>query len=239
MISICMATFNGEKYIRQQIDSILNQLCATDEIVISDDASFDNTLDILNSYNDPRIKIYKNEQKLGVIRNFENALAKASNDYIFLADQDDIWEHNKIAECLTCLKTNSLVVTDCSFIDGNGRILISTYLNGRTPPKYFFSILLKNYYIGSCMAFRKEVLGLALPFPANIPMHDWWIALVTSLHLKIGFIDQPLVRHRVHQHNASSTGNNSLYSFTAKIMMRLKLTVLILQMKIKASSCTR
>ena len=89
MISVCMATYNGEKYLREQVGSILTQLGENDELVVSDDGSTDSTIDILKSYNDPRIKIFINTGRHGVNSNFENALRHADGDYIFLSDQDD------------------------------------------------------------------------------------------------------------------------------------------------------
>ena len=103
MISVCIATYNGEKYIKEQLDSIIPQLGHEDEIVISDDGSSDSTLDIINSINDERIRITVNQGKHGVNSNFNNALLHAKGDFIFLADQDDIWLSGKVAECLKAL----------------------------------------------------------------------------------------------------------------------------------------
>ena len=102
MISVCIATYNGEKYIKEQLDSILPQLKKLDEIIISDDKSKDKTLKIIKTLNDSRIKIFTNPKK-GLISNFENAITKSSGDYIFLSDQDDIWHENKIQFYLTVL----------------------------------------------------------------------------------------------------------------------------------------
>ena len=96
MISVCIATYNGEKYIREQLDSILPQLGLDDEVIISDDSSTDNTLKIIEEYNDCRIKIFSNNKFYSPILNFENALKKAQGDFIFLSDQDDIWKSNKV-----------------------------------------------------------------------------------------------------------------------------------------------
>ena len=98
MTSVCMATYNGQKYLREQIESILCQLSANDELVISDDHSTDSTVDIIRSYGDSRIKMYANELTKGVTHNFENALNKSKGDIIFLADQDDVWLPNKISK---------------------------------------------------------------------------------------------------------------------------------------------
>ena len=126
MISVCMATYNGQKYIKEQIDSILCQLGPADELVISDDHSTDLTPDIIKSYDDKRIKFFYNELKKGVTHNFENALLKSKGDILFLADQDDVWLPNKIEvtfnlmkqmECVNCVETPILVHTDLKVVD--------------------------------------------------------------------------------------------------------------------------
>ena len=110
MVSVCIATYNGVNYIREQLVSILCQLSSHDEIIISDDGSTDNTIDVLESIRDLRIKIIYNKGRHGVVPNFENALRNSTGDFIFFADQDDIWDEHKVARCMTALKDADLVV---------------------------------------------------------------------------------------------------------------------------------
>lgn len=117
MISVCIATYNGEKYIKEQLLSILPQLGKKDEVIISDDHSTDNTLDIVKGLNDNRIKIVMNNREKGYTSNFENALSYAIGDYIFLSDQDDIWMSNKVDYCIAELKEYDLVVSDAILIN--------------------------------------------------------------------------------------------------------------------------
>lgn len=126
MISVCMATHNGEKYISEQIDSILVQLSKEDEIVISDDGSTDNTLSIIEAYQDHRLKVHRFQQPeksshphLYVTKNFENAIRQAKGDFIFLSDQDDCWMKDKVLKCMEYLKDNILVVHDAETHCGN------------------------------------------------------------------------------------------------------------------------
>ena len=112
MISVCMATFNGEKYIKEQIQSILNQLSLDDEVIISDDGSSDKTLEVINHINDKRIKVFTNTHKHGFTHNFENALNHANGEYIFLSDQDDIWAEEKVNKVMESLIYNDLVIHD-------------------------------------------------------------------------------------------------------------------------------
>lgn len=137
MISVCMATYNGAKYIKEQIDSILCQLSDSDELIISDDHSTDVTCEIVNSYCDKRIKLFENTLKKGVTHNFENALVHASGDVIFLADQDDVWLSDKI-ECMTeFLKQGQydVVMSNCSMVDSNLRMLKERYFDENWPMK--------------------------------------------------------------------------------------------------------
>ena len=123
MISVCIPTYNGGKFIRQQLGSILSQLSNDDEIIISDDSSTDNTLEIINSFNDKRIKVLENNTFHSPIYNLENALKQAGGDYIFLSDQDDEWMLNKISVVMEHLKSANLVVHDAQVVDGEGKQL--------------------------------------------------------------------------------------------------------------------
>ena len=127
MISVCIATHNGEQYIKEQLDSILCQLLSEDEVVISDDGSTDSTLEIIKGYNDPRIKIFNFKQPsktshthIYASRNFENALKHAKGEYIFLSDQDDIWMPSKVAVCLGALKQNDMIVHNMEIVNDYG-----------------------------------------------------------------------------------------------------------------------
>ena len=118
-ISVCMATYNGSQYIRDQIESILHQLSTNDELVITDDESKDDTLAIVESFNDERIKVFKGPCKGHPRYNFESGLMHCKGDYIFLCDQDDVWEPNKVSAFCNYLSEYDLVVSDCSVINGN------------------------------------------------------------------------------------------------------------------------
>ncbi len=128
-ISVCMATFNGEKYLKRQIDSIIQQLSSIDEIIISDDSSNDDTLKIIDDFNDFRIKKYIGNKFYSPIYNLENALSKSTGDYIFLADQDDIWESNKVEVMIDYLQRCDLVVSDASVIEDDILIHESFFQN--------------------------------------------------------------------------------------------------------------
>lgn len=212
-ISVCLATYNGEKYIKKQVESILNQSREVDEIIISDDGSDDRTLDIIKNINSNKIKIVKNLRK-GIINNFENALNYCSGDYIFLADQDDIWMNEKVEKILKLFSEYDLIVHNAEIINEiENKKESTTYFNIRSSGKGFIKNLYKNTYIGCCMAFKREILEDILPFPDDIPMHDSWIGLVSEIKKrKILFLDSVLLYYRRHEKNVTKLkSKNSFY----------------------------
>jgi len=215
-----MATYNGEKYIKEQLDSILCQLSELDEIIISDDGSTDKTIEIIKMYHDPRIKLYTNTNRKGVVGNFENALSKAHGDFIFLADQDDVWMPNKVDTMLMALENVDLCVCDCELIDSYGEIIYPSFFRLNHSKKGFLRNLLKNSYLGCCMAFKRDFLKYILPFPSNIAMHDIWIGLCVELWGESVFLKDKLVKYRRHSNNASPTGEKSNFSILYKTMYR-------------------
>lgn len=220
-LSVCIATYNGEEYIKEQLESILMQIDTLDEIIISDDSSSDNTLNIIKSINDKRIKIYPNNKFHSPIFNFENALKKANGDYIFLCDQDDVWLPNKVKIMKSYLKNYDMVVSDCIIVDKNLNQISESFYKKFPPQKGFLQNLIKNHYLGCCMAFKKEILNKALPFPPHIAMHDIWLGLCAEAFFKSTFIEDKLIKYRRHNNNASSTSEKSRLSFKKQILYRL------------------
>ena len=221
MISVCLATYNGEKYVKEQIESILSQLSANDEVIVSDDHSKDNTITIINSLQDKRIKIVMNNKQSGVAHSFENALLHAAGDFIFLADQDDIWAENKIKIVVEQLEKYDCALHNAQLIDYQGgkidKDLFSIY-NTRTG---YFQNLIRNTFVGCCMAFRKELLKHVLPIPSQITMHDMWIALLAEKKGNTILIEDKLIYYRRHENNASTTSNKSKFSKYYQLKYRL------------------
>ena len=207
MISVCMATYNGEKYIKEQLDSILRQLTAEDELIISDDGSYDNTLLIINEYRKEykNIILLKGPQK-GVIKNFENALLHSNGDIVFLSDQDDIWIDGKVDKVMNEFKNveTILVLHDALIVDKNGDKIEDSFYKHRGSKVGFINNIVKNSYIGCCMAFRKQLLNVSLPFPEKIEMHDWWIGLLGEYYGNTKMIYDSLLKYRRHDNNVSS-----------------------------------
>ena len=225
MISVCIATYNGEKYIHEQIASILQQIGNDDEIVVSDDGSTDKTLDVVRSFDAQNIHIYINKGDHGYTPNFENALRNAHGDYIFLSDQDDVWMPDKVEACMKYLKVNDFVVSDALIVDGDNKPLFDSFCEQRKSKFGFLNTLIRFSYLGCCFAFRRKVLSKALPFPKNhiLCTHDNWLALVSTAFYKSAFIPLPLIRYRRYGGNASSGAKNANKSILFMIHYRLYL----------------
>lgn len=222
MISVCIATYNSSRFIQIQIESIQPQLGKDDEIVISDDSSTDDTLPIIRSLNDERIKIIKNSNARGYTGNFENALNHASGDYIFLSDHDDIWEPKKVVRTLEILQNSDFVVSNCSIINEVGERLSDSYFKIRKPRKTAIGNIIKFGYLGCCFAFRRRILNKALPFPENRKLctHDNWLCLVAFAFYRVTVTDEKLIQYRRHRNNASMGGLKPTTSFCFKIKYR-------------------
>lgn len=221
MISVCIATYNGARYIAEQLASILKQLSAEDEVVVSDDGSTDGTIDIVRSFNDRRIRIVDGPRRHSPTLNFEWALRNAKGEYIFLADQDDVWLEGKVRRCVEELQMCNCVVSDArvtdSFLNTTSESLFQLMhvRRGRLS-----NLLWRNGYTGCCMAFKREVLSKALPFPTDIPMHDIWIGNVAAFCGRLHFINDRLLLFRRHDTAASCNGKGSAYSLWQKLSFR-------------------
>lgn len=226
MISVCIATFNGEKYIKEEIDSILPQLSPDDEIIISDDGSTDSTLSILRNYMDDRIKIYKNfkhEAKFKfdyTTHNFENALRNASGNIIFLADQDDVWLPNKIKIMSEALLHADIAISDCKVVDKNLNIISDSRFKTAKPSCKILKNLIFPSNPGCCIAFKKDILKTILPFPKYGVSHDFWIATYGGIYHKVMFLLEPLILFRRHDNNVSSSMGKSKDTLIYKLKYR-------------------
>ncbi|MBF4507165.1 glycosyltransferase family 2 protein [Flavobacterium sp. JLP] len=221
-ISVCMATYNGGKYIKQQIDSILIQLSENDELIISDDNSTDNTIDVIKGISDCRIKLFFNKEK-GYTSNFENALNQVTGDIIFLSDQDDIWVSNKVEICLEELKTYDFIVSDCKVINNKNEIISDSYFELRNIKKTSLGNLIKFSFLGCCLAFRSDILKKALPFPSDRKLctHDNWLFLVGALLFRYKVLNNKLIHYRRHTENVSTLISKTSVWFKIKYRMYL------------------
>lgn len=233
-ISVCMASFNGEKYILDQVNSILKQISIDDELIISDDGSNDSTIMLLELINDARVKLIVNHGEKGYTRNFENALNHITGDVVFLTDQDDIWFDDKVILMKEALKSSDLVVSDAKVVNKDLNTIHESHFRICSVEKGFLKNFIGTRYIGACMAFKSELLKLILPFPRNQQLcpHDYWITIVSELYSKVELIDQPLILYRRHDSNASSAGIGKGRSLRVKVSTRIYCAFhLLLRMK--------
>jgi len=229
VISVCLATYNGENYIESQLSSILEQLGEQDEIIISDDNSTDNTREIIERFGDKRINLFLNtRENKGSINNFEHALNKCHGTIIFLCDQDDIWLPGKVVIMKEKLGKNiNLVVADSIVVNEKLEILYESFYEVNNSGNGVVKNLIKNSYVGCMMAFKEEILPYILPFPKNIPAHDIWIGTVAGVTGKTAFIQDKLLLYRRHGNNVSSTSELSKFSLFQKIKFRFYTVIYI------------
>lgn len=220
MISVALCTYNGALYLEDQIESILSQTMAVDEIVICDDGSSDETLSIINSYctNTDKIKVYQNQTQLGVSQNFNKAIDLCQGDIIFLSDQDDIWQPNKVNVFVEYFNKNpniSVAFSNATLIHPDGTIIErgGTQLWNYTFKHNYKKIFDKGFslecFLGGALTTRTTGATMALRkyFIKNNPfihlcngevMHDFAIALLAAEQNTIGYIDEPLINYRIH-----------------------------------------
>ena len=215
-------------FVAEQLRSILASR-RVNEVIVSDDGSTDGTLDVVRALDDPRVEIVAGPG-LGLTRNVESMLARARGAYLFLADQDDVWMPDKVETMVDALERGAtLVVSDCAVVDAQLRQLSSSYFRLIGSGPGLARNLLRNGYLGSCMAFRRELLSAALPFPARPPAHDWWLGMVAEMFGTVQFVDIPLVKYRRHGRNQSSASGVSTASLADRLMRRARMAVSLAQ----------
>ena len=196
-ISVLLAAYCGEKYIAAQVESVLPQLSAVDELIISDDSPDCATLNALKPFlADPRVR-YEKGPRRGVDANKEFLFSLCGGDVAFLCDQDDVWLPGKVERCMAeiasgagCVLHNAYLTDEA--LNPTGETLFSL----RNAKQGAFHNIAKNCYTGACMALTREAFSAALPFPKDIPMHDQWLGLVCEEASKVAFVDEPLIYWR-------------------------------------------
>lgn len=208
LVSIAMCTYNGEVFLDQQIQSILDQTYTNLELVIVDDCSKDGTFELLQYWHTKypsKFKIFRNEKNLGYNKNFEKAISLCSGDFIAISDQDDIWLPTKIEKLIKTFTKDSIVLSHCASIHLLGNKLKSKsgvlrwerHFSGNNTS----SLFLFNQVQGHNMMFRKTLLPYILPLPDDV-YYDWWIAIVATCYGSVSSVPEYLVQHRLHRNNA-------------------------------------
>jgi glycosyltransferase involved in cell wall biosynthesis len=226
-LSVALAAKDGSRYLGAQVASILPQLHADDELVISVDPSSDTTRELAerlaaetlapeSTPDAPCLRVIEGPGQ-GLIRNFECAIAATRNEWIFLSDHDDVWMPHKVAEVLRAFTESSamLVIHDARVVDENLAEIAPSYFCLRGSGPGYRRNLLKNSYMGACMAFTRELKQIALPFPSHIPMHDQWLGLLAEKQGTVCFLDEQLISYRRHGNNATSDAHAGLWQMLA------------------------
>lgn len=210
--SICLAVYNGETYIKEQLDSVIKQLDESDEIIIIDDCSADKTIDVISSLNESRIKLYHNHTNLGHVRSFEKAIALANNDIIYLCDQDDIWVENRFSlyeDVFAQYRNVNLISSNSYFIDASGKEIEADLPKLYSADSFNFR---KNIgeiirgsigYYGCAMALKKELKEIILPIPEFVESHDLWVAMAANLKKENFHLETCTFYRRIHGQNDS------------------------------------
>jgi cellulose synthase/poly-beta-1,6-N-acetylglucosamine synthase-like glycosyltransferase len=224
MRSIVLAAYNGEQYIGAQLDSIMAQLASDDEVIVSDDASSDATVQVVQQRNDPRIQIARNSTRVGYVKNFERAVRLARNDRIIFSDQDDLWLPNKTRVLCSALDRRACAVSDAIVVDKDLNELHASFFRLRRATNFGFSaVFIKPCFIGATMACRKSYLHSLLPFPPNVP-HDFWITLNATWDHELEVVMDPLILYRRHATTASVSASALRRRRTTIFMERFRLS---------------
>ncbi|ECR1444032.1 glycosyltransferase family 2 protein, partial [Campylobacter coli] len=221
-IAVILATYNGEKYLKQQIESILDQTYKNIKIYIGDDCSKDGTIDIIRAYKNlypDKIIYYQNETNIGFVKNFEKLLQNTKEDYIAFSDQDDVWDKDKIFLQYSALKEKETIFKDKAMmihhdlevVDSSLHKIFSSYFDARgykfSPNKDVGVILGPCGVMGNTIFMNKKLKSIVLPFPEMLDSHDYWIAVNCEFFGIRVSINKALIKYRIHMLNTSNKKN--------------------------------
>lgn len=217
LVSVILCTYNGGKYIKKQIDSILNQTYPNIELVIVDDCSTDSTFEILTDYTQQsgNIKLYKNQETLGFNLNFNKAIRLGTGDFIAISDQDDIWLQHKIDHLMSNIGDKGIIFSNSRYINEKDELLDRYLLYNFNTSDYnsYKNILHFNVVTGHTIMFNKRMNNLLLPFPEK-GYYDWWIGFIGLYHNEIIFLDEILTYYRIHSNSVMQQEKTSKRSIS-------------------------
>jgi glycosyltransferase involved in cell wall biosynthesis len=212
-VSVCVATYNGAEFIRDQLISILEQIPEDSEVLIGDDGSVDDTIRIVEEFQDNRIRVIKNTSNLGYVGNFENLISEAAGTYIFLSDQDDLWPAGRVDKMISAMKiSDSLLVVGSleSFVDDvDSCKFFSGFDHTRdgTSYKNIFDIFVGHNvpYYGCAMLLSKKIKPCLIPFYSKVISHDIWIAFVANRRSSVVHLNDTVTLRRIHAGNLTKS----------------------------------
>ncbi|MFV0573827.1 MAG: glycosyltransferase family 2 protein [Vibrio sp.] len=213
-VEILLATYNGERYLSEQIESLMNQSYKNFTVLISDDGSTDGTVELINKIQDPRFKLVNSERVGGVIKNFEILLNNSSSEYVMLCDQDDVWHKDKVKVSLEGILKEErdkiepcLGFSDLKLVDENLNLIAPSFYR-ETKLNPYRNLNINNLswmgsVYGCTIIMNRAAVQNSLPFPNKLIMHDHWLAYRSLINGMIFFIDKPLLKYRQHNKNVS------------------------------------
>jgi glycosyltransferase involved in cell wall biosynthesis len=206
--SVCMATYRGAPFVREQIESILEQLHDDDELVIVDDASPDDTVAVIAQIDDPRIRLHTESVNRGYVATFEKAIRRARGTYVLLSDQDDVWTPGRLELMISHLNTSLVVAGNYSVLGEDGRMPARRPLrpgfDGRIGWNTLAILVGYRPYFGCAMGFRRELVPVLVPFPGIfIESHDLWLAILGNATRSISHLSEVVVERRLHDYNVT------------------------------------
>lgn len=216
-VSILVATYNGATYLDEQLRSILEQVTTDDEVIVIDDCSSDDSVAIVARYIDSHanLRLVENDRNVGVKATIEALLRAATREIIFLSDQDDIWVEGRKNRMVETLRHDGCVAVLANALVMTERGVERPFFPVSPDVRSIFGNFVQNNFIGCCMALRREVLTLALPFPPGISMHDWWLGTAAMALGDVRFLPEPSLLYRRHGSNQSA-GRRRAWQVVAK-----------------------
>ena len=222
-----MATYNGARYIEEQLCSILRALDANDEIILSDDGSTDDTLARVEAMNDARITVLSGGPRLGYQANFARAIPLARGEYVFFSDQDDVCLPARLPRSLAALANAACVCGDAIVVDEHLSQIDPSYFAQRKARFSAAMLFLRPAVIGATLACRRSFLSANLPFPPAIP-HDMWLSIQAARHGQLAVVHEPFILYRRHRAVVTGTGTARRRPFGARLAERMRLVVALL-----------
>jgi len=224
-VSVCMATYNGSEFVHEQLVSILGQLGPSDEVIVVDDASSDDTAAVVAAMGDPRILLQCSTQNMGHVRAFESAIRAASGEYILLADQDDVWTDGRVELMLDSLSRRPVVAGNFTLFgtrSGQPGQRLSASDSGAGLRNLVGILAGKRAYFGSAMGLRRDLIPILLPIPDYVEAHDLWLATVGNLVGGIEHRDESVLLRRLHEGNLTADRRRPLRTILASRLHMLR-----------------
>lgn len=239
-VSVCMATYNGQDYVAEQIASILEQLSSNDELIVVDDASKDATIEVVRRITDSRIVLLPSRENLGYVASFEKGIAASKGAYIMLADQDDVWLPGRVDKLIESLQTKAFAASNFTVFGGPANKLQKVQLKASDSGRWLSNLVttwigIRPYY-GCTMAFRADAKRLILPFPTFLTeTHDQWIAIVANINRQMAHVESATVARRLHEQNTTPKTRRPISTIIRARIMLLRAFFVALNRKSHAA----